>query len=56
MPEAAGLRLISSAFPLVTADDNEIIERSSFMYDALYAALQQKVRAARSTGNRETVP
>ena len=55
MPEAAGLRLISSAFPLVTADDNEIIERSSLMYDALYAAVQQKVRAARATGNQETV-
>jgi hypothetical protein len=41
VPEAAGLRLISGAFPLVATDDHEIVERSSFMYDALYAALQQ---------------
>ena len=39
MAEAAGLRLISGAFPLVTKDDREIVVRSAFMYDALYAAL-----------------
>jgi hypothetical protein len=38
-PEAAGLRLISGAFPLVTSDDQAIVERSAFLYDALYAAL-----------------
>jgi hypothetical protein len=42
VPEAAGVRLISGAFPLVTADDAEIVERSAFMYDAMYAALKQK--------------
>ncbi len=42
MPEAAGLRLISAAFPLLTSDDSEIITRSAFMYDALYAALQRR--------------
>jgi hypothetical protein len=42
VPEAAGLRLISGAFPLVTSDDREIIGRSEFMYDALYAGLQQQ--------------
>ena len=44
MPEAAGLRLISGAFPLVTEDDHEIVTRSAFLYDALYAGLQQRVR------------
>lgn len=43
MPEAAGLRLISGAFPLLTTDDHEIVSRSAFMYDALYAGLQQRV-------------
>ena len=42
VPEAAGLRLISGAFPLVAHDDDDILERSAFMYDALYAALQAK--------------
>jgi hypothetical protein len=42
LPEAAGLRLISGAFPLVARDDADIVERSAFMYDALYAALQAK--------------
>lgn len=44
MPEAPGLRLISGAFPLLTSDDSEIVARSTFMYDAVYAALQQRVR------------
>ncbi len=38
-PEAAGLRAISSGFPLVAADDDETVRRGSFLYDALYAAL-----------------
>jgi hypothetical protein len=45
VPEAAGLRAISGAFPLVTNDDLEIVERSAFMYDALYAGLKQRVGA-----------
>jgi hypothetical protein len=43
VPEAAGLRLISGAFPLVAADDGETVERSAFVYDAMYAALQLRV-------------
>jgi hypothetical protein len=42
VPEAAGLRLISGAFPLVAKDDAETVERSAFLYDAMYAALQQR--------------
>ena len=42
VPEAAGVRLISAAFPLVTSDDAAIVERSAFMYDAMYAALKLK--------------
>ena len=44
LPAAAGLRLITGAFPLVTRDDYAIIARSAFLYDALYAALQEQVR------------
>ena len=42
-PESAGLRAISRGFPLVTKDDHETIERASFVYDALYAALQERL-------------
>ncbi|HEV7703133.1 MAG TPA: chromate resistance protein ChrB domain-containing protein [Gemmatimonadaceae bacterium] len=45
-PEAAGLRLISGAFPLIARDDAETVERSAFMYDALYAALQEREKGA----------
>ena len=44
IPEAAGVRLITGAFPLVAADDEETVERSAFLYDAMYAALQQRHR------------
>ena len=44
-PEAAGLRLISAAFPLIARDDMETVERSQFMYDALHAALEERARA-----------
>jgi hypothetical protein len=40
--ESAGLRTISSGFPLVTRDDHETVQRSGFLYDALYAALAAK--------------
>jgi hypothetical protein len=40
--EGAGLRAISRGFPKVTRDDHETIERASFLYDALYAALQEE--------------
>ena len=46
VPEAAGLRLISGAFPLVAKDDAETVERSAFLYDAIYAALQQRQGAS----------
>lgn len=39
VPEAAGLRLITGSFPLVAKDDAETVERSTFLYDALYAGL-----------------
>ena len=39
--ESAGIRAISHGFPLVARDDAETVERASFLYDALYAALQQ---------------
>lgn len=41
VPEAAGLLAISQGFPLVAHDDLDTIERASFLYDALYAALQR---------------
>jgi hypothetical protein len=40
-PAARGLALISYGFPLVTKDDHETAERASFLYDALYASLQE---------------
>ena len=46
VPEAAGLRAISHGFPLVTRDDHDALERASFLYDALYAALQKRRGAA----------
>jgi hypothetical protein len=33
------LQLISHGFPLVTRDDYETVERSAFVYDALYASI-----------------
>ena len=44
VPEAAGLRLITGAFPLVAKDDAETVERSAFLYDALYAGLTARHR------------
>ena len=40
-PAAPGLQLISRGFPLVTSNDHETAERAAFLYDALYASLQQ---------------
>ena len=36
---AYGLQLISRGFPLVTNDDQETVERTTFVYDALYASI-----------------
>lgn len=44
VPEAAGLLAISHGFPLVARDDLDTVERASFLYDALYAALQRPRR------------
>src|SRR5262249_12541925 len=44
VPEAAGLKLITGAFPLVAKDDAETVERSAFLYDALYAGLAARRR------------
>ncbi|MEO6529035.1 MAG: chromate resistance protein ChrB domain-containing protein [Gemmatimonadaceae bacterium] len=46
--EAAGLRLITGAFPLISASDHETVERSAFMYDALYAGLAARIAGPRS--------
>jgi hypothetical protein len=40
-PESAGLPAISRGFPLVSSRDEETVEKASFLYDALYAALKQ---------------
>lgn len=45
--EGAGLRAISRGFPLVARDDNESVERATFLYDALYASLQEELNASR---------
>lgn len=42
--DAAGLRTISRGFPLVAADDHETLDRSAFLYNALYASLQERLR------------
>ncbi len=44
-PESSGLRTISRGFPLVASDDQETVERASFLYDALYAALAKRTGA-----------
>ena len=40
-PESAGLWAISQGFTDVGKDDDEILERASFLYDSLYAHLQR---------------
>ena len=51
-PAARGLQLISRGFPLVTKDDHETAERAAFVYDALYASIQQDT--PQLTTRRET--
>jgi hypothetical protein len=34
---------ISRGFPLVTRDDDETAERAGFLYDALYASLEESL-------------
>ncbi len=40
--ESAGVWAISQGFPDVGNDDADVLERASFLYDALYAHLRQK--------------
>ena len=42
--ESAGLRAISQGFPLVSKDDHDTVDKAAFLYDALYAALQQEIK------------
>ena len=46
-PEGAGLRAISRGFPLVARDDHETVDRSAFLYDALYASLRLELQRGR---------
>ena len=46
-PEAVGMRLMTVAFPEVCDDDQEIVRRSAFLYDSLYAALKKTVGVKR---------
>jgi len=46
-PESAGLRAVSQGFPLVASDDHELVEKASFVYDALYASLREQHESAR---------
>jgi hypothetical protein len=41
-PECPGLLTISRGFPLVAADDHETVEKTAFLYDALYASLGRR--------------
>jgi hypothetical protein len=43
-PESAGVRAISRGFPLVSPDDHDIMLRASYLYDALYASLQEETQ------------
>jgi hypothetical protein len=40
--EAVGLRAIARGFPLVATDDYDTLDRCAFLYDALYASLQER--------------
>ena len=42
VPEARGLRAISDGFPLVARDDEDTLVRGGFLYDAMYAALDEE--------------
>ena len=49
-PESAGLWAISQGFTDVGKDDAEILEKASFLYDALYSHLQRQVSSTSSVG------
>jgi hypothetical protein len=44
--ESAGLWAISQGFPDAGRDDSDVLERASFLYDALYAHLRREAGAA----------
>jgi hypothetical protein len=41
-PECLGLLAISCGFPLVAKDDHETVDKTAFLYDALYASLNRR--------------
>jgi hypothetical protein len=45
-PECRGLLTISRGFPLVARDDHDTMEKTAFLYDALYASLKQRRASA----------
>ena len=45
-PECPGLLTISRGFPLVARDDHETLEKTAFLYDALYASVKQRRSSA----------
>ena len=47
--ESAGLRAISQGFTDVGKDDDDILERASFLYDSLYAHLKSATPSDDST-------
>jgi hypothetical protein len=54
--ESAGLWAISQGFTDVGRDDTEILERASFLYDALYSHLRREVSKTDLTGKGGTSP
>jgi len=42
-PAAAGIKLVSRGFPLVTKDDFETATKAAFLYDSLYASLKAQI-------------
>jgi hypothetical protein len=49
-PESQGLEAIAEGFRLVYADDQELLQRESAVYDALYAYCSNLVRRGTNTG------
>jgi hypothetical protein len=49
-PEAAGIRMATVAFPEICDDDQVIVDRSAFLYEALFAALRKVAASGRSPG------
>jgi hypothetical protein len=46
VPESAGLQAISRGFPLIAKDDQETVEKATFLYDALYASLKTRLEGS----------